>query len=160
MKHEIYLGLGTNIGDRLANLKAAVDALPPEVEAAAVSPIYQTPPWGYEDQEDFLNQVVMAETNLEPLALLEYIKEIEEQVGRRVTFRWGPREIDIDILFYDDLVMENETLTIPHPRVHERAFMLVPLADIAPELMHPLAGQTINKLLNKLDKSDIELFEE
>jgi len=160
MKHKIYLGLGTNVGDRKTNLKAAIDALPPDVEVVAQSPIYQTPPWGYEDQDDFLNQVVMARTDLAPQALLAYIKGLEEEVGRRATFRWGPREIDIDILFYDDLVMESETLTIPHPRMHERAFMLVPLADIAPELVHPVLNQTIAQLLNDLDKSDIELFKE
>jgi 2-amino-4-hydroxy-6-hydroxymethyldihydropteridine diphosphokinase len=157
--HTIYLGLGTNLGDRLANLQSALKALPPKVTALALSPVYQTPPWGYTEQADFLNQVVKAETALEPRALLKYLKKIENKVGRTATFRWGPREIDIDILFYDQLSYQDKKLTIPHPRVHERAFMLVPLADLAPELQHPITTLTIQQHLAEVDPGEIELFD-
>ncbi|HBX71072.1 MAG TPA: 2-amino-4-hydroxy-6-hydroxymethyldihydropteridine diphosphokinase, partial [Chloroflexi bacterium] len=103
-KIPIYIALGTNLGDRLANLQSAIRQMPPEVTILAQSPIYQTPPWGYADQPDFLNQVVMAETNLPPQALLAYLKTLEIRVGRMPTFRYGPRVVDLDILFYGDLI--------------------------------------------------------
>jgi 2-amino-4-hydroxy-6-hydroxymethyldihydropteridine diphosphokinase len=156
--HTIYLGLGTNLGDRGANLQAALEALPPKVTLLAQSPIYQTPPWGYTDQADFLNMVVAANTRLRPRQLLRYVKKIEKLVGRTATFRWGPREIDIDILFYDDLNYTSRKLTIPHPRVHERAFMLVPLADLAPHLHHPGTGLTIQQHLAAVDPGEIIPF--
>jgi 2-amino-4-hydroxy-6-hydroxymethyldihydropteridine diphosphokinase len=154
----IYLGLGTNLGDRQENLLTAVDLLSPKVSVLAQSPIYQTPPWGYTDQADFLNQVIKAETKLRPTALLRYLKKIEKRVGRTATFRWGPREIDIDILFYADRVIKRKKLTIPHPRVHQRAFMLVPLADLSPELHHPVSGKTIAQLLTEVDCTEINEF--
>ncbi len=156
--HTTYLSLGTNQGDRAANLQAALDALTPQVTLLAVSPIYQTPPWGVTDQPDFLNLAVQAETALSPLDLLKYLKQIEAQVGRTASYRWGPREIDIDILLYDDLIQESETLTIPHPRLHERAFALLPLADLNPDLNHPILDRSIAQILAKLDKSDIHLY--
>ena len=146
-----YLGLGSNIGDRLANLQAAVDALQP----TAISPIYETEPWGYTEQDPFLNLVVALETDLQPQALLQHLKQIESEVGRRATFRYGPREIDIDILLYDDLVMDEDGLSIPHPRLHERAFMLRPLADLAPDLIIPPGEQSVAELLAALDQSGI-----
>jgi 2-amino-4-hydroxy-6-hydroxymethyldihydropteridine diphosphokinase len=151
----VYLGLGTNLGNREKNLNAAVDALSPKVEILARSPVYRTEPWGYTDQADFLNQVIKGSTSLSPTDLLAFAKQVEEQVGRKATFRWGPREIDIDILFYDDLVLETTELTIPHPRLHERAFMLVPLADIAPELVHPKLGETAASLLEKTGREGV-----
>jgi 2-amino-4-hydroxy-6-hydroxymethyldihydropteridine diphosphokinase len=156
--HTIYLGLGTNLGDRHENLLSAATLLPPKVAVVAQSPIYQTPPWGFTEQADFLNQVIKAETTLNPKDLLKYVKKIEKKVGRTATFRWGPREIDIDILFYDNLVYEEKKLTIPHPRLHQRAFMLVPLADLAPKLLHPLTGQTIQQHLAELDPTNIVKF--
>ncbi|MEJ2759715.1 MAG: 2-amino-4-hydroxy-6-hydroxymethyldihydropteridine diphosphokinase, partial [Anaerolineales bacterium] len=136
--HTIYLGFGTNVGDRLGNLQAAVDKLVPQVQVQQVSSVYQTPPWGYTDQAEFLNIVVRATTSLPPDALLRYLKDLETQVGRTATFHWGPREIDLDILFYDDRVLELPNLRIPHPMLHKRAFVLVPLAEIAPNLIHPV----------------------
>lgn len=156
--HTIYLCLGTNSGDRHANLLSAAELLPPEATILSKSPIYKTPPWGYTDQPDFLNQVIKAETTLEPLALLDHIKNIEKRVGRTATFHWGPREIDIDILFYDDLVYEGDKLTIPHPFLHERGFVLIPLADLAPELKHPLTGLTIQQHLDEIDPGEITIF--
>jgi 2-amino-4-hydroxy-6-hydroxymethyldihydropteridine diphosphokinase len=115
------------------------------------SPIYVTPPWGYEDQPDFLNQVIQVTTRLEPTQLLDYLKGIEDDMGRKATFRYGPRLIDLDILFYGQRVIREESLQIPHPRLHERAFVLVPLHDIAPDFVHPVLRETIRDLLSKVD---------
>ncbi|MCK4899641.1 MAG: 2-amino-4-hydroxy-6-hydroxymethyldihydropteridine diphosphokinase, partial [Anaerolineales bacterium] len=127
--HTIYIALGTNLGNRLDNLQRTVKALPPEARVINASPIYETPPWGYLDQAYFLNQVLQAETDLTPEDLLSYLKRLETQLGRQTSFKYGPRLIDLDILFYDDLILETSILTIPHPKINERAFVLVPLAD-------------------------------
>lgn len=155
---DIYLSLGTNLGNRAANLAAAAAALTPAVHLMAVSPVYETAPWGYTDQPAFLNQALQAETTLPPLALLAYLKNIETALGRRPSFRYGPRQIDMDILFYDDLILETPTLRIPHPRLHERAFVLVPLADLAPNLPHPRLGKTIAELLENVDCSGVHPY--
>jgi 2-amino-4-hydroxy-6-hydroxymethyldihydropteridine diphosphokinase len=153
----IYLALGTNLGDRLANLRAAIAALPPAVRVARESPVYETPPWGIADQPAFLNMVLEAETDRAPLALLEYLKGLETRLGRQPGLRYGPRLIDLDILFYDDLVLDTPPLVIPHPRLHERAFVLVPLAYLAPDLRHPPGG-TVRELLAKVDTAGIRLY--
>ena len=159
MKHFFYLALGTNLGDRLANLRAAIATLPPAVTVMAKSHIYETPPWGYTDQSAFLNMALEGETPLKPLALLAHLKRLETDLGRTPTFRFGPRLIDMDILFYDDLVMETPGLVIPHPRLHERAFILVPLVDIAPDLRHPVLGKTVKELLASCDTKGIKRYE-
>jgi 2-amino-4-hydroxy-6-hydroxymethyldihydropteridine diphosphokinase len=156
----VYLGLGTNLGDRLDNLLRARLALHPEVRVLTASPIYETPPWGYLEQPDFLNQVLKAETALPPFALLDYIKEIEVKIGRTPGVRYGPRLIDLDILLYDDISLHTPQLTIPHPRLAERAFALAPLADLAPNLLHPIFNKTIHSLLAEVDSSDIRLFKQ
>lgn len=158
-KHKVYLGMGTNCGDRLKNLITAIDALAPEVNITRRSPIYQTPPWGFTDQPDFLNLVVEGETALAPLPLLTVLKNLENKVGRTATFRWGPREIDIDILFYDDLIFSSDGLEIPHPRLHERAFVLVPLSDLTPNLIHPKLSKSVSELLAGIDTSGITLYQ-
>jgi 2-amino-4-hydroxy-6-hydroxymethyldihydropteridine diphosphokinase len=155
LQHHAYLSLGTNLGDRLVNLKTALDALPPEVIVRAESKKYETPAWGFEDQPAFLNMAVMAETDLEPEFLLKHIKQLETRLGREPSFHWGPRLIDIDLLLYDELTLDTPQLVIPHPRLHERAFVLVPLADIAPGLIHPILGKTIRQLLEGMDSSRI-----
>ena len=131
MKHRVYIALGSNLGDRRANLRNAIDSLPPEVLCLEESPIYETPPWGFTDQPKFLNQVIKTETNLSPGELILHLKGIETRLGRNPSFRNGPRLIDLDILFFDDQVIQQPDLTIPHPRLHERAFVLIPLADLA-----------------------------
>jgi len=155
MKHTIHIALGTNLGARLENLRAAIDAMPPDVNVVEESHVYETPPWGYEDQPAFLNMVVKAETDLEPESLLKYLKQIEAELGREGNFRWGPRLIDLDILFYDDLIMESPPLVIPHPRLHERAFVLVPLADVAPDMVHPVIQKKVSDLLEETDMQGI-----
>ena len=156
--HQVYISLGSNLGDRLQNLRAAVRALPPAIRPLAQSPIYETTPWGYIDQPDFLNQVVLAETNLHPQGLLARLKLIEANLGRLRNFRYGPRLIDLDILFYDDLVLQTPDLTIPHPHLAERAFVLIPLADLAPDLRHPVLGQTVRQLLKRVDPRGVHPF--
>jgi 2-amino-4-hydroxy-6-hydroxymethyldihydropteridine diphosphokinase len=160
MSHIVYLGLGSNLGDRKANLGAAVQGLESVSRLLATSPIYETPPWGYMDQPDFLNQVIRVETDLSPSELLVYLKALETRLGRTATVRYGPRTIDIDVLFYDDLVLDEPGLTIPHPRIQGRAFVLVPLADLAPDMIHPLEGKTVSALLEQVDRSEITHYEE
>jgi 2-amino-4-hydroxy-6-hydroxymethyldihydropteridine diphosphokinase len=132
----VGLGLGANLGDPAGNLRRAVASLS---EAGlvfdALSSLYATPPWGVTDQPDFINACALARTSLPPLALLDLVKATEKALGREETRRWGPRVIDIDILFYDDLRWRDDRLTLPHPGLLERAFVLVPLAEIAPDLV-------------------------
>lgn len=157
-EHIVYLALGSNVGNRAAHLKAAIAALPPQMEVKARSQVYETPPWGYADQEKFLNQVIMVKTYLSPEALIKHLKRLELALGRETTFQNGPRVIDIDILFYDDLVYESPTLVVPHPRLHERGFVLMPLMDIAPDLVHPVKQQSIRQLFAFCDVSGIVPF--
>lgn len=147
MSPTVYLALGSNVGERATHLQTALAAMPPKVRPLVQSPIYETPPWGYAEQPAFLNMVIQAETELPPLELLKFLKALEVEVGRTPSFRYGPRQIDLDILFYDDLVLETPELSLPHPRLHERAFVLVPLADVAPSLCHPLLHQTVTEML-------------
>jgi 2-amino-4-hydroxy-6-hydroxymethyldihydropteridine diphosphokinase len=156
----IYIALGSNLGDRKANLDKAIDNLPPKVQVLAQSPIYQTAPWGYEDQPDYLNQVIKCETTLSPEDLWSYVNELENMLGRRPTFRYGPRLIDIDILFYGDLVMYSPDLIIPHPRLQERSFVLAPLADLVPKLRHPVSGKTVEEMLEEVGHEGVSRLDE
>jgi 2-amino-4-hydroxy-6-hydroxymethyldihydropteridine diphosphokinase len=158
MDHIVFLAFGSNIGNRLANLKAVISNLTPQMTVKNRSSVYETPPWGFTEQAPFLNPVVMVYTYLAPEALLSHLKRLEVALGRIPNFKNGPRLIDIDILFYDDLVTDTPPLVIPHPHLHERAFVLVPLAEIAPDLVHPVLGKPIHKLLDSVDRSDIKLF--
>ena len=160
MTHDIYIALGTNLGDRIANLTNALASLPPHFERVRPSRIFETPPWGYTDQPAFLNMALHAQTSLSPSESLARLKQLEAELGREQTFRWGPRLIDLDILFYDDLVLDTPPLVIPHPRLHERAFVLVPLMDIAPDLVHPVLGKSVRQLLAEIDITGIVPFNE
>ncbi|MFN2144490.1 MAG: dihydropteroate synthase, partial [Anaerolineales bacterium] len=154
---EIILAMGTNKGDRQGNLAAAVQALAPQVIVRRISSVYSTPPWGYTDQPDFLNIVLTATTSLAPEELLTYLKDLEQQVGRTASFRWGPREIDIDILDYGGQEFRSERLVVPHPRMHERAFVLVPLSEIVPDWRHPLTGASVASLLAEMETDEIKI---
>ena len=156
MDEPIFLSLGTNLGDRLNNLRHARIALPPQAHLIQVSPIYMTQPWGFLKQPEFLNQVVEVRSELEPMPLLKYLKEIEDELGRQVTFRYGPRLIDLDILFYGDRVVAEDGLQIPHPRLHQRAFVLVPLNDIAPDFVHPVLNRSVQDLFADVDLEGIQ----
>ncbi len=144
--HRVYLALGSNLGDRDANLRAALAALQPQVLIDRVSSVYDTAPQLVLDQPRFHNIVCSGRTRLDPLALLHLAKDIERELGRVPGPRYGPRLIDIDLLLYDDEAIATPELTIPHPRMAERAFVLVPLAEIAPDLLHPILHAEIKSL--------------
>jgi len=155
----IYLALGTNLGDRFANLMAAIAALPPTIRVLSQSPVYETPPWGLTSQPAFLNMVLKGETDLVPLALLVHLKRLETKLGRQPAVHWGPRLIDMDILFYDELILNTPELIIPHPHLHDRAFVLIPLADLEPDLVHTVFGKPISQLLETVDTTGVKCYE-
>lgn len=147
----IYLSLGSNLGDREKNLDTALSELKNEgIVILKKSSIYETAPWGYEKQPEFLNMAMEGLTLLEPYDLLKLIKEIENKIGRKKTIKYGPRVIDIDIIFYNNIILKSEVLTIPHPLMHKRDFVLKPLCEIASEFIHPELKISVKKLLDNL----------
>lgn len=156
----IYLLSGSNIGDSSHHLDTAISFIRSRVGAITQkSSIYKTEPWGNKEQQDFLNQVLEVHTSLEPEEVLRQLLLIEQEMGRKRMEKWGPRVIDIDILFYEIRVMQTQRLTIPHPLLHERRFTLLPLAEIAPNFIHPVLHKTINELLAQCaDSSVVNLF--
>ena len=150
MFHTVYLALGTNLGDRTANLTEALRRLSAAVSLDQYSAIYETPPWGITDQPAFFNMAAGGKTSLSPRALLAFVKQIERDLGREPSVRNGPRLIDIDILLFDTCVLESDPLTIPHRGLHERDFVLVPLNDIAPDLIHPVRNLSVRNMLGSL----------
>ena len=158
-EHIVYLALGSNLGNRATNLKEAIASLSPQMDVKAKSKVYETPPWGHAEQEKFLNQVLKVKTYVEPEPLLKHLKRLEVALGRVASFQNGPRLIDMDILFYDDLVFESPVLTIPHPRVHERGFVLLPMMDIAPDFIHPVKQKSVRDLLAGCDLHGIVQIE-
>jgi 2-amino-4-hydroxy-6-hydroxymethyldihydropteridine diphosphokinase len=153
----IYLSLGSNLGDRAAHLqRALVELAAAGIEPVRVSPFYQTEPVDYRPQPWFMNCVVEAKTEWLPLRLLSALQNIERKVGRRRGVPKGPRTIDLDILFYDNAVVRAPALTIPHPRMEERKFVLVPLAELAPDFRHPVTRKTVREMLSETpDRSQI-----
>jgi len=145
----VFLLLGSNLGERLQILKSAAGLIEERVGTIrAASSIYETAPWGVLDQPVFLNQVLEVQTELMPEEVLRIILEIEHELGRIRYERWGARVIDIDMLYFNDLVLDSARLTLPHPRLHERRFTLVPLTEIAPDFLHPLLQKTSRELLD------------
>lgn len=153
----VYIGLGSNLGDRQANITEALQHLRSRVTIRAVAGLYETEPVGYLDQPRFLNTAVEGETDLPPEDLLAFLKGIERRMGRQPSFRNSPRPIDLDILLYGDLVLRMPDVEIPHPRMHERAFVLAPLAELAPTVRHPVLGVTIPDMLSRVDRSGVRL---
>ena len=154
--HRVYLSVGSNLGDRRAYIQGAIDALNanPQIRSCKVSPLLETKPYGGVEQDDFLNGALEIETLLAPGELLEELHRIEAAAGRERLIRWGPRTLDLDILFYDKLVYEDEQLIIPHIDLENRRFVLEPLCAIAPNLRHPILKKTVSGLLKELDISE------
>ncbi len=150
--HQIYLAIGSNIENRKQHIETAIVLLCEKVRGITIAPLYETKPRYFEDQNNFLNTVLRGYTDLEPRELLQFTKAVQKEVGRVERFRNGPREIDIDILFYDNVVYKDEELEIPHPRLQERDFVLQPFSDINPDFSHPVLKKTIRELLATLPK--------
>lgn len=147
----VYLILGSNLGSRADNIQDAIEELKNcGLTILKKSSLYNTAPWGYKEQSDFLNMALECSTNLCPYTLLREIKDIEKKMGRKETIRYGPRIIDIDIIFYNNLILKSEQLTIPHPLMHKREFVLKPLCEIAPDFIHPELKLSVKQLLDNL----------
>jgi 2-amino-4-hydroxy-6-hydroxymethyldihydropteridine diphosphokinase len=149
---DVFVGLGSNMGDRLANLIAALKMVQaiPGTELRECSAVYENPPYGYLEQQDFMNMAVKVATGLGAELFFEHLQSIEKEMGRVKEIRWGPRIIDLDLLFFDQLVIETGSLTIPHPEALNRAFVLIPLADIAPDFVPPGSDEAINQIKKAL----------
>ncbi|HSW37330.1 MAG TPA: 2-amino-4-hydroxy-6-hydroxymethyldihydropteridine diphosphokinase [Candidatus Saccharimonadales bacterium] len=154
----VYLALGANVGNPKANIEQAIELLQSSVDKIQCAPLYASKAVGYTDQPDFINTAVSGETVLDPAELLKFVKEVEEQVGRVERFRWGPREIDIDIIFYNDSVVQQDNLVIPHPRFAERDFVLQPICDLDPTFIDPLSKRSVKQLLEALSSDQRSLL--
>jgi 2-amino-4-hydroxy-6-hydroxymethyldihydropteridine diphosphokinase len=152
MGHIVYIGIGSNIGEKALQCEKAVTEILKidRHRLLAKSSLYRTNPIGYTDQDWFVNSVIKIETDLSPSDLHQALKSIESQLGRKETHRWGPRTIDLDILFFDETEIKTEALQIPHPRLHDRQFVLIPLAEIDRNLIHPALKKSVTELLEDL----------
>ncbi len=157
--HKIYLALGSNVGDKKKNILMAIDALGEQITLITTAKIYASKAAYVTDQDDFYNTAISGQTQLSPEELLIFVKDVEKKIWRIArTHRW-PREIDIDILLYDDLILDSETLKIPHPRIAERDFVLRPLLDIAPDLVHPGLKKTMKELYKNIPEEKKYIIE-
>jgi 2-amino-4-hydroxy-6-hydroxymethyldihydropteridine diphosphokinase len=147
---EAYIALGSNLGDRATNLRGALERIRGIAELVGISRVYETEPVGFREQPDFWNLVVRIHTTLEPEALFHQLKRIEADLGRSADFRNAPRIIDLDLLTYDAVLLKTPNLEIPHPRMHQRTFVLYPLAELEPSFRHPATGMTIDDLIAQL----------
>ncbi len=155
----VYLGLGSNLGRREDNLRRAIGLLRRYVRPQRTSPVYETAPWGFLQQPDYLNCVLEVTATFTPHQVLSFVKSLEWEMGRQPGLRYGPRLIDVDILFYGSQTLDYPDLQIPHPRLHQRAFVLVPLADLAPELSHPTLTLTVAQLAHDVPgKEGVKLW--
>ncbi len=160
--HTAYIGAGSNIGNKLLNCKQGIDALikSGKITLKAQSRFYRTEPVGFKDQDWFINVVVKIETNLDPFQLLNELKSIERDAGRvHNPIKFGPRILDLDIIFYDDLVTNSSGLIIPHPRMHKRRFVIRPMCDINPKIVHPLLKKDMQYLLDDLNENEQRIVE-
>jgi 2-amino-4-hydroxy-6-hydroxymethyldihydropteridine diphosphokinase len=149
-----YLGLGSNLGDREGNLRRVLSLLGQKMVVKDISSIYETEPWGYALQPTFFNMVCAVETGLSPQELLKLVQGVERDLGRVPTFQYGPRTMDVDILLYGEDVIDTPALQVPHPHLWERAFVLVPMAEIAPSLIHPSLGKSVTELLGQVTEKE------
>ncbi len=154
----LFLGLGSNIGDKFSNIKKTIEKISDSENFNILksSSIYETPPKGYEEQAFFLNCVLKTETNLNINEVLPVLQKIEKEIGRKKTFKWGPRVIDIDILFFNDVVADYPDLIVPHPYIAERAFVLVPFSEIEKDFIHPVYKKSIKELLSQLPEKEVK----
>lgn len=155
----VILALGSNLGERFENLHQALKDVSLRVSIIKTSSVYETPPWGYIDQPVFFNQVLSGYTSLNPVELLTFVKNIENNMGRVNNFQNGPRLIDVDILLFGEQIINSEILVIPHPRMLERGFVMLPLAEIEPELIIPGTNKKVLELLQSVDKTGIRKLE-
>jgi 2-amino-4-hydroxy-6-hydroxymethyldihydropteridine diphosphokinase len=155
---EVYLALGSNVGNSKAYISEAIEHLRDGVADIKIAPVYRSKAIGYTDQADFLNTALRCNTRFDPNTLLNIIKSVEQNMGRIDRFRWGPREIDVDIIFYGDRIINTEQLSVPHPRFQERGFVLKPLIDLNPSLTDPITHMNVEELYAKLDSSNKVLW--
>jgi 2-amino-4-hydroxy-6-hydroxymethyldihydropteridine diphosphokinase len=156
----IYLALGSNVGNSKLYIEEAVKSLAEDIKNIKHSPIYRSRPIGFTEQANFLNSALSGETSLKPLDLLDYIKSIEKAIGRKSTFKWGPREIDIDLITYGSLMRTDTNLTLPHPLFRERDFVLRPLIDLNRNLIDPVTKMTVQELYKKLPAKNLSIIDQ
>jgi 2-amino-4-hydroxy-6-hydroxymethyldihydropteridine diphosphokinase len=154
----VYLALGSNVGDSVQNISKAINLLSPALQDIKLAPIYSTKAVGYTNQPDFFNTAISGKTELSPQELLKFTDKVEKLVGRVKRFRWGPREIDIDIIFYGNLILETERLTIPHPNFRERDFVLKPIVDLNNKQVDPVSLKTVKQIFDQLDPSKLSII--
>jgi 2-amino-4-hydroxy-6-hydroxymethyldihydropteridine diphosphokinase len=153
----VYIGIGSNLGDRQENCLHAIELLQERgIVVTKKSSLYETEPWGYKDQPQFINMAIEGETEFNPKELLMALKNIEREIGREESLRWGPRKVDLDILLFDTVILTEDSLEIPHPLLHKRDFVLKPLCEIASDIHHPLLKMSISDLLQQLYKKSLD----